>query len=121
LGDIKDAIAVFLPILGVSAVILCAYWATKILTGRRALHTGQRRVRVLERVPLARDASLALISVDDKTYLMSVGAGRVELICAADAENPKAGTGEGGFAALVSTRMNRSKTGAAGEDGEVRS
>lgn len=119
--DIKDAISVFVPILGVAAVILCAYWATKMLTGRRTLRTGQRRVRVLERVPLARDASLALISVDDKTYLMSVGAGRVELICAADAEGPKAGTGDGGFAAMVSAHMGRTKANPADESQEVRS
>ena len=120
--DMAEIVSLFWPILGVVVVILGAYWATRFLASRRASFSGGRRIQVLERMPMAKDASLALVRADDRTYLMSVGPGRVEMICDMDAPIACAGPGRGNFESLVSAHMRHAKPSAenTGENGEVR-
>jgi flagellar biogenesis protein FliO len=103
-------------------VILGAYWATRFLAKRRSFFPGGRRIQVLERVPMARDASLALVRADGRTYLMSVGPGRVEMICDMDAPTPGVGTGRDHFESLISEYIKKEKPSAANAEGngEVR-
>lgn len=105
-----DAVSLISPMLGVVAVIILAYFATRWLATRGSFKPSSgKRIQVLERVPLTRDTSLAMVRVGGMTYLLSVGAGRAEKICeltdgaAGDAERPA-----GEFESLLSQRVNGS-------------
>lgn len=120
--DMTEILSLLWPMLAIVVVIVGAYWATRFLASRRSFFPAGRRIQVLERMPMAKDASLALVRADDRTYLMSVGAGRVEMICDMDAPMPNSGAGKGYFASLVSEHMHHAKPPATNgaENGEAR-
>jgi flagellar biogenesis protein FliO len=111
LTDALDTLSLIAPMLGVVAVIIFAYRATKWLANRRVVRPTGQRIRVIERVPLTRDTYLALVRVKSKTYLLSVGPGRVEQIGELDGgtlQGDRKHDGED-FESLLSQRMRRAK------------
>ena len=108
--DALDTISLIAPLLGVVAVIIAAYLVTKWLANRRIVKPTGHRIRVIERVPLTRDTHLALVRVKGKTYLLSVGPGRVDQIGELDGGGTLQGDrkrdGED-FESLLSQRMRR--------------
>lgn len=115
--DMTEILSLFWPILGIVVVILGAYWATRFLARRRSFFSGGRRIQVLERVPMAKDAGLALVRVDEKTYLMSVGPGRVEMVLDMNAPIPSGGTQQDHFASLLSDYMRHTRPAAVNAEG----
>jgi len=117
LTDALDMLSLIAPMLGVVAVIVAAYLTTKWLANRKAVRPVGQRIRVIERVPLTRDTYLALVRVKGKTYLLSVGPGRVEQIGELDGGgtlSPGDRKREGDdFESLLSQRMRRVKDQAA--------
>ena len=110
--DALDTLSLIAPMLGVVAVIIFAYLATKWLANRRVVKPTGQRIRVIERVPLTRDTYLALVRVKGKTYLLSVGPGRVEQIGELDGGGAlKGDRGRDGddFESLLNQRMRRVK------------
>jgi flagellar biosynthetic protein FliO len=77
---LEDAFSILTPLLAVIIVIFGAYWTAKWMGRHHNAYSSGRQIQVLERVMLARDTYLALIKVGGRTHLMSVGAGRVELL-----------------------------------------
>ena len=107
--DALDTLSLIAPMLGVVAVIIFAYLATKWLANRRVVKPTGQRIRVIERVPLTRDTYLALVRVKSKTYLLSVGPGRVDQIGELDGgalQGDRKRDGED-FESLLSQRMRR--------------
>lgn len=110
--DALDTLSLIAPMLGVVAVIIFAYLATKWLANRRVVRPTGQRIRVIERVPLTRDTYLALVRVKGKTYLLSVGPGRVDQIGELDGGGTLQGDGKRDgedFESLLSQRMRRVK------------
>jgi flagellar biogenesis protein FliO len=112
LTDAIDTLSLIAPMLGVVAVIIAAYLSTKWLANRRSVRPVGQRIRVIERVPLTRDTYLALVRVKGKTYLLSVGPGRVEQIGELDGggtlQSDRKRQGDD-FESLLSQRMRRPK------------
>ncbi len=110
--DTLDTLSLIAPLLGVVAVIIFAYLATKWLANRQVVKPTGQRIRVIERVPLTRDTYLALVRVKGKTYLLSVGPGRVDQIGELDdggtLQGDRGRNGED-FESLLSQRMRRVK------------
>ena len=110
LTDALDTISLIAPLLGVVAVIIAAYLVTKWLANRRIVKPTGQRIRVIERVPLTRDTHLALVRVKGKTYLLSVGPGRVDQIGELDGGGTLQGDRKRDredFESLLSQRMRR--------------
>lgn len=110
MADAMDTLSLIAPMLGVVAVILLAYLATKWLANRRVARPEGQRIRVIERVPLTRDTYLALVRVKGRTYLLSVGPGRVDQIGELDGGGTLQGDRKRGgedFESLLSQRMRR--------------
>ena len=105
LADAMDTLSLIAPMLGVVAVIILAYLTTKWLAGRSVVKPTGKRIRVIERVPLTRDTYLALVRVKGRTYLLSVGPGRVEQI--SEVEGGAPAREEDDFESLLSQRMRR--------------
>ena len=108
--DALDTISLIAPLLGVVAVIIAAYLVTKWLANRRIVKPTGQRIRVIERVPLTRDTHLALVRVKGKTYLLSVGPGRVDQIGELDGGGTLQGDRKRDredFESLLSQRMRR--------------
>lgn len=108
--DAMDTLSLIAPMLGVVAVILLAYLATRWLANRRVARPAGQRIRVIERVPLTRDTCLALVRVKGRTYLLSVGPGRVDQIGELDDDGTLQGDrkrGEENFGSILSQRMRR--------------
>ncbi len=81
MSDALDTVTLISPMLWVVAVIILAYLTTKWLATRGSFKPAAgKRIRVIERVPLTRDTYLALVNVRGRTYLLSVGPGRVDQI-----------------------------------------
>lgn len=72
------------PLTVVALIIFAAYWATKWISKRQNTYTSGKVIQVLERVMLGKDAYIAVIKVDTKLYLMSVSAGKTELLTELD-------------------------------------
>ncbi len=72
--------SMFVPLIGVIAVILAAYWAVNWFSRKYKNAWGGRYVKVLERTMLAQDKSLVLIEVGGKVYLLGVGGQHIEKI-----------------------------------------
>jgi flagellar biogenesis protein FliO len=107
-----DTLSLIAPMLGVVAVIIFAYLATKWLAGHKSLKSTGQRIRVIERVPLTRDTSLALVRVKGRTYLLSVGPGRVDQISEVDGDGAlpdEQRRGGENFESLLNQRMRRLK------------
>jgi flagellar biogenesis protein FliO len=107
-----DVLSLIAPMLGVVAVIIAAYFATKWLANRKSLKPTGQRIRVIERVPLTRDTYLALVRVKGRTYLLSVGPGRVDQISELDGSGaPEGGHRREGddFESLLNQRMRRAR------------
>ena len=108
--DAMDTLSLIAPMLGVVAVIVAAYLTTKWLANRRVVKPVGQRIRVIERVPLTRDTYLALVRVKGKTYLLSVGPGRVDQIGELDGGGALQGDRRReaeDFESLLSQRMRR--------------
>jgi len=108
LNEAVDVLSLIAPMLGVVAVIIAAYFATKWLAGHKSLKSTGQRIRVIERVPLTRDTSLALVRVKGRTYLLSVGPGRVDQIGELDRDATPQG-GNDDFESLLNQRMRRAR------------
>ena len=112
MSEAIDTLSLIAPMLGVVAVIIAAYLATRWLANHKSLKPVGQRIRVIERVPLTRDTCLALVRVRGRTYLLSVGPGRVEQI--SELDNSGAPHGERrregeDFESLLNQRMRRLK------------
>ncbi len=64
------------------AVLLLAYYATRFIATRGAGYTKTSRMRVKERVALARDKSVVLLETKETYYLLGVTVQNVQLIAA---------------------------------------
>jgi flagellar biogenesis protein FliO len=111
LVDALDTVSLISPMLGVVAVIILAYFVTRWLATRSSFKPASgKHIRVIERVPMARDASLAMVRARGRTYLLSVGPGRVEKICElTDGAGELDDRPTDGFDSLLSQRMNGSR------------
>ncbi len=63
-------------------IIGLAYWFTRYVAGRGALgaFSGQRRMEVLDRMPLGRDQSVVLARVGERYLLLGTGTAGVSLL-----------------------------------------
>ena len=109
MNEAVDVLSLIAPMLGVVAVIIAAYFATKWLAGHKykSLKSTGQRIRVIERVPLTRDTCLALVRVKGRTYLLSVGPGRVDQISELDRDAAPSENDD--FESLLNQRMRRAR------------
>lgn len=69
-----------MALVGVLALVFLMFWAMKKLNGK-AFAYSSRHIKVLERVSLAQDKMLVLVSVCGKCYALSVTSGHTDIIC----------------------------------------
>ncbi len=69
-------------------IIGLAYWFTRYVAGRGALgaFSGQRRMEVLDRMPLGRDQSVVLARVGERYLLLGAGTAGITLLAELTAE-----------------------------------
>ena len=109
-----ETFTILMPFLAVTAVIACAYWATRWLAKSQGIRSAGRHIQVLERTMLTKDACLALVRVGTKIYLASVTTGKVELIREIDKQELSEGDlrrSGSDFFNLLSKSMSRGKQG----------
>lgn len=81
----KNSLGETLGLIGILvAVLLFAYYATRIVGARSAGFSKAAHMRVKERVMLAKDKSAVLLETKNKVYLLGVTAQSVQLIAALD-------------------------------------
>ncbi len=73
-------ISILSPLLGVALVIALAYYGTRWLAKQYAGGSVSKYMRVLERMPLGTDKSMALVRVGSKILLLSVSAKDVDVL-----------------------------------------
>lgn len=67
-------IMIFFPFI-IALILIFGKLGTKFNLG-----TGNKYMKVLERLPLSKDNSLAIVKVGDKGYLMSSSTGKIEIL-----------------------------------------
>lgn len=72
MGEVLTSIIV--PLIGILAVIALAYYGTLWLAKKYGAGSAGKYLRVLERMPLGPDKSMALVRVGSKILLLGVGA-----------------------------------------------
>lgn len=75
-----ELLDIFLPLISVVLIILAAYATTKWIAKKQNTYVSGRIIKIIERVMISKDVYLAVVQVDTKVYLMSVSAGKTELL-----------------------------------------
>lgn len=69
-----------MPLVVVVLIILGAYYTTRWIAKKQNTYVSGRIIKIIERVMISKDVYLAVVQVDTKIYLMSVSAGKTELL-----------------------------------------
>ncbi|MCX7615017.1 MAG: flagellar biosynthetic protein FliO [Clostridiales bacterium] len=81
--------SIFLPFFGVVFIILLAYWFTKWLSKNVQGMTSGTYIKILERVIVGQDKTLALVKVSNTVYLLGITGNSMQTICTFDASEIK--------------------------------
>lgn len=117
-----ETFTILMPFVAVTAVIACAYWATRWLAKSQGIRSTGRHIQVLERTMLSKDACLVLVRVGSKIYLASVSAGKVELVREMDSQelaDSDVRRSGGDFFNLLTKSMSRGKQGQSRQGNET--
>lgn len=71
---------ILIPLIVVVLIILGVYYTTKWIAKKQNTYVSGRIIKIIERVMISKDVYLAVVQVDTKVYLMSVSAGKTELL-----------------------------------------
>ena len=69
-----------MALIGVLALVFALFWIMKKLNGRTGLYS-TKNMRILERINLAPDKMLLLVSICGKCMVLGVTSGHTEKIC----------------------------------------
>lgn len=79
-------LSLFSTILSVVAVLLLAYWCSRVL-GKQGMKTsGLRHMKVLEHMQVGQDRMLLLVQVGEHTYLIGASQAGVQLLTEVEGE-----------------------------------
>lgn len=84
-----DIISLILPLFVVVFVIFLAYLTSKWIAKRQNIFSSGSVIKVIERAALGKDAYLLVVRVGEKTYLVSLSNGGVELLSELTGEIPE--------------------------------
>lgn len=75
-----EMLELLFPLLIVILIIFLAYASTKWLSKKYNTVNFGKHIKVIERTALSKDASLVLVEISSKKYLMSVSSQRIEIL-----------------------------------------
>lgn len=75
-----DILSLLFPLVAVIVIIVAAHYTTKWVAGKQNAFTSGNVIRVIERIAVARDTYMLIVSVDDKPYLVSASNDGVRIL-----------------------------------------
>lgn len=76
----EDIVSIFLPLIGVTGIIVGAYFFTRWFAKKYSGVNCGKHIKIAERVPLGKDSSLVLVEISSKMYLLSVSPQKTEIL-----------------------------------------
>lgn len=68
----KEAIHIILLILGFAAVLVAAYYATRVMGSKMSMSKGSGYIKIVDRVYLGNDKSICIIQVGSRFFVVGV-------------------------------------------------
>ncbi|MFY9425317.1 MAG: flagellar biosynthetic protein FliO [Caldicoprobacterales bacterium] len=111
----KEALNIFLLIVGFAAILFAAYYFTKFIGSKMSYSNTTRLIKVLDRVFLGNDKSICIIQVGKRFFVIGITNHHVELISELDevelapTSTPISNSKESSFNNIFDTYLNRLK------------
>jgi flagellar biogenesis protein FliO len=75
-----EVLSLLFPLVVVIVIIVAAHYTTKWIAGKQNAFTSGNVIRVIERVAVARDTYMLIVSVDERPYLVSASNDGVRIL-----------------------------------------
>lgn len=70
----------FRAVLTVIAVLLLAYWCSRLLAKQWVKTTGLRHLKIIEQVPVGQNQKILLLNIGESNYLIGVSQAGIQLL-----------------------------------------
>ena len=85
---VSDVLPLLGSILAVVAVLFLTYFASKYIAKKMPATSNGKSIKVIERMALAQDKFIAIVSIDSKFYLIGVSTNNISLLKELDDYTP---------------------------------